>query len=236
MTVDKDALRYRCWEALRESGAARFPGVEGRIPNFIGAEKAAERLTASDVWGAAEAIKCNPDAPQRAVRHAALRAGKLVYMAVPRLANERPFIAVDPRTLDEDELWDASSIKGADELGELVSPDEMDPIDLIVTGCVGVAPDGARLGKGGGYSDLEYALLRAYGLVDEETPIVTTVHDSQVLGEGDIPMQAHDISLDWIFTPTRVLECKRPFDRPSRVYWDELDEQQIEAIPVLHTR
>ena len=235
MTVDKDELRNRVWATMRDAGATRSPRIEGQVPDFVGAERAAERLVALPSWEKIETIKCSADAAAQVVRHAALREGKLLYLAVPKLANERPFIAIDPQTLDEDELWYASSPEGADELGELISPDEMDPIDLVVTGCVAVTRDGARLGEGGGYGDLEYALLRAYGLVDEETPIVSIVHDLQILPDGTIPMEPHDISLDWIFTPDAAMQCVRRFDQPSRVYWDELDEHRIESIPVLHT-
>jgi 5-formyltetrahydrofolate cyclo-ligase len=233
VTVDKDELRDRCWNSLLDSGVAASARQEGSVPDFVDAQRAAQRLMSSAWWQLIEAIKCNTDAPQRAVRHAALCAGKLLYLAVPKLATERPFIAIDPQVLDDDELWHASSLEGAQELGELVSPDDMDPIDLLVTGCVAVTSDGARLGEGGGYGDLEYALLRAYGLIDEDTPIVTTVHERQILADGSIPMEPHDISLDWIFTPSRSIECAGEFDLPSRVYWDELDEQQLGSIPVL---
>ena len=64
----------------------------------------------------------------------------------------------------------ASSIKGATQLGRLVHPDEMRPIDLIVCGSVAVNRKGARLGKGGGYSDLEYAVALSLGLISKETP------------------------------------------------------------------
>ena len=43
---------------------------------------------------------------------------------------------------------------------------------------------GLRIGKGKGYADLEYAMLRTMGAIDENTPVVTSVHDSQVM---DIP-------------------------------------------------
>jgi 5-formyltetrahydrofolate cyclo-ligase len=233
--VDKDELRDHCWNALQESGVIRSARRGRHIPDFVEAEHAVERLVSSSQWEIAETIKCNTDPPQRAIRFAALRSGKLVYMAVPKLATSRPFIAIDPHTLDDDEVWHASSFEGAHEMGELVNPDDMDPIDLLVTGCVAVTGEGACLGEGGGYGDLEYALLRAYGLIDEDTPIVTIVHDRQVLPAGAIPMEPHDISLDWIFTPTRTIECARRFDRPSRVYWDELDEHRLGSIPVLRS-
>ena len=71
------------------------------------------------------------------------------------------------------------------------------PVDLVVTGCVAVGEDGARLGKGGGFSDLEFALAAAAGLVDERTVVVTTVHDVQVQPEGIDPDGAHDCTSIW---------------------------------------
>ena len=229
----KSELRKACWQAIRDAGAARFPGVEGRIPNFVGAEAAAERLAATDAWQRAKVLKCNPDSPQRSVRRRALEEGKLVFMAVPRLRSADPFLALDPTQIDAGALWTASSIKGADAMGIPTSLDDMPPVDLIVTGCVGVTRQGARLGKGGGYSDLEYALLREHGKVDVDTPVATTVHASQVLRAHAIPMRPHDVSLDFVVTPERTIRCKRAYDRPTGVLWDVLEPEKQAAIPVL---
>ena len=109
-------------------------------------------------------------------------------------------------------------------------------IDLIVTGCVGVGRDGARLGKGGGYSDLEYAILRELTLIDADTPIVSTVHPSQVLPAAAIPVEPHDISLDLVCTPRRTLRFERSLARPTGVDWGALPDEKIDAIPVLAER
>jgi 5-formyltetrahydrofolate cyclo-ligase len=231
--MNKLAIRKRCWGALLASGADRFPGVEGRIPNFVGAEAAAALLADTPTWRKARCLKANPDSPQRPARHRALKEGKRLYLAVPRLAAEKPFLLVDPADLNAKELWKASSIKGAEAMGRPVGLDEMEPVELILTGCVGVGRDGARLGKGGGYSDLEYALLREAGLVGPRTPIVTTVHDVQVLKAGAVPMTAHDISLDLFATPTELVRCPRAHKRPRGVLWSELDEERRAAIPAL---
>ena len=167
----KTATRRAVYDAIQHAGVGRFPGIRGRIPNFKGSEAAAERLVSLDVFRSARTIKSNPDSPQRAVRRAALEANKTVYVAVPKLAAERPFLELDPSRIDPSDYWRASSIKGADELGRPVAVDELPNIDLIVTGCVGVTRSGARLGKGGGYADLEYGLLRQARLVTEDTPI-----------------------------------------------------------------
>jgi hypothetical protein len=68
--------------------------VAGKIPNFLGAEAAADRLAALPAWAAAHVVKANPDTAQRAVRARALTDGKVLCMAVPRLADELPFYLV----------------------------------------------------------------------------------------------------------------------------------------------
>ena len=205
--------------------------LHDRIPNFAGAELAARRLTELPEWQAARRIKCNPDAPQRAVRLAALKQGKTVVMAVPRLRAERCFIRLDPREL-KGKLAQAATIKGASVLGAPVSPAQIGRIDLIVAGSVAVNPSGARLGKGGGYSDLEFALAHAVRAVDENTPVVTTVHELQVLDDA-LPMTAHDVPLDIVVTPGRVIRANRRPKKPSGIFWKELSEQQLGEMPAL---
>jgi len=90
--MDKQSLRERVWDDLEESGEARFPfPPHDRIPNFAGAKRAAERLAGTDQWRAADRVKANPDAPQLPVRRAALREGKTLYVAVPRLREAECF-------------------------------------------------------------------------------------------------------------------------------------------------
>jgi hypothetical protein len=45
---------------LQREGAARFPGARGRIPDFRGAETAAERLAELPEWHAAQVLKRPP--------------------------------------------------------------------------------------------------------------------------------------------------------------------------------
>jgi 5-formyltetrahydrofolate cyclo-ligase len=67
-------------------GAATPPGrVVDKIPNFLGAEAAADQLAALPAWEAARVVKASPDKAQRPVRARALAEGKVLCMAVPRL-------------------------------------------------------------------------------------------------------------------------------------------------------
>ncbi|GAA1890828.1 5-formyltetrahydrofolate cyclo-ligase [Asanoa iriomotensis] len=230
----KAALRDEVWAALRAGGAARFPGAEGRIPNFVGAEAAAERLRGMGEWRRAGTVKANPDSAQLPVRQRALEDGKVVYMAVPRLAEDDPFFLLDPDHLAEPPRR-AASIRGATGSARRVAVAELAPVDLVVMGCVAAGEDGARLGKGGGFADLEFALAAAAGLVGAQTVVVTTVHEVQVRPSGAIPTTAHDVPLDFVVTPDRIIDCRtRRAARPEAgIRWDELTPEKITAIPLL---
>ena len=233
--MDKQALRERIWKLLERRRVARFPfPVAGRIPNFQGAEQAAARAAALPEWKGARRLKCNPDAPQRALRLRALREGKIVFMAVPRLTDERCFLRLDPARLRR-RLAQAATIKGAVRLGEPVTPKQLGHIDLVVAGSVAVNARGARVGKGGGYSDLEFALARAAGAVDALTTVLTTVHALQVL-KDDIPMTPHDVPVDIVVTPARVIRTRTAFAKPDAIRRQELSAEQLEAMPVLRRR
>ncbi|MGB7950245.1 MAG: 5-formyltetrahydrofolate cyclo-ligase [Candidatus Binatia bacterium] len=230
----KHEIRQEVWYLLKEKNVARFPGAEGRIPNFIGAEACTRVLCAMPYWQKAKSLKSNPDSPQRAIRQKALEEGKIIYMAVPRLQSAKPFIELDPNKL-KCSAYVASSIKGATKFGRLVGLKEVGKIDLIICGSVAVNRKGARVGKGGGYSDLEFALLTEEKRIGRRIPIVTTVHPLQIVQET-IPMTAHDIPLTAIVTPDEIIEFKSDLPRPKGIYWDMLPPDKIAEIPVLQSR
>jgi 5-formyltetrahydrofolate cyclo-ligase len=230
----KAELREEVWSAMRAAKVARFPGAAGRIPNFTGAEAAAERLRAMPEWQAAGTVKANPDSAQWPVRQRALEDGKTVYMAVPRLAEKEPFFALDPDHLSEPPRK-AASISGAARSARRVTLAQLAPVDLVVMGSVAASADGARLGKGGGFADLEFALATAAGLIGPRTVAVTTVHELQLRPAGVIPLTGHDVPVDFIVTPERVIDC-RPRHRPRQaaaIRWEDLTEEKIAAIPLL---
>lgn len=229
--MTKDELRQKIWSKLTDAGVGAFPfPLEAWIPNFKGSNDAARRLAETKVWKAAATVKANPDAPQRKARELALAGGKRLFMAVPRLRNTHPFREIIP---DEDiPPRKAVTLKGSRKHGRPRLPEELPEIDLILTGSVAVHRDGRRLGKGGGYSDLEFALARHAGKITEKTVIVTTVHPLQVT-EEEIPFEAHDIPLDYIVTPDKVIETGTRYERPAGILPGILSKEYREEIPVL---
>lgn len=228
----KQAIRTEMWDLLERERAVER-GVHGYIPDFAGAGTAADRLAQLPAWQAARVIKAVPDRAQQPVRERALRDGKLLYMAVPMLADDLPFCVLDPASLTVPPV-EAASRQTAARIAPKIALEQMRPIGMVVCGSVAVNRQGARLGKGAGYSDIEVGLLQEAGLIGPDTVIATTVHPLQVVGEA-LPETEHDFSVDLIITPDEVIECGPP-RRPSGLYWEHLTEDKIAAIPVLAAR
>ena len=227
----KSQIRESIWTSLEQSGVVHDQNTHDKIPDFYGSTEAAQRLFNLDIWKDASTIKSNPDKAQQPVRQRALEAGKLLYMAVPRLREERCFIELDPKHLSCTPAQ-AATISGAFKTGTLVYVEEMSKIDLVISGSVAVNRIGIRIGKGGGFADLEYALAVEAGVIGSDTPVITTVHSLQVLDE-DLPKSQHDVPINYIFTPEETTECTGDLAYPMGIYWEDLAVEKISEIPVL---
>ena len=77
-------------------------------------------------------------------------------------------------------------------------------------------------------------MMVSIGAVDSSVPVVTIVHDCQVL---DLPQELfgpHDLPVDCIVTPTRVIHCEGVnAKRPPGMIWSLLTAERISRIPVL---
>lgn len=231
VSAEKEAIRRRIWRLMDESGVSRFPKpVVGRIPNFEGAETAAKKLAALPEFKDARVVKVNPDSPQAPVRRETLLSERLLVMPTPRL--RKGFLLLDPRETPRSALGKASTIRGAFKYGRSIGIDDLPGVDLVVAGSVAVSSDGGRIGKGGGYSEIEYGILRELGLIGEETPILTTVHDIQILSW--VPVEEHDFSVDVIITPKRVVRTGRKCNQPEGIIWGRVTPKMLEEMPVLN--
>ncbi|MDW8062560.1 MAG: 5-formyltetrahydrofolate cyclo-ligase [Candidatus Caldarchaeum sp.] len=228
-TNSKNLLREKIWRLLEERQVATFPKpVHGRIPNFKGASEAANKLRSSRHYAEAKTVKVNPDSPQKPIRENVLKDGKLLVMPTPRI--RQGFLLVDPKNLHRKNLAEAATISGAFRFGKQIHPKDLPSIDLMVVGSVAVSPAGWRVGKGEGYSELEYGILKMYQKVDDDVPIVTTVHDLQVVEQ--IEPEPFDIPVDRIYTNTKIINCPKNA-RPQGILWHLLSEEKINSIPLL---
>ena len=228
----KAATRDRVWRRLVEAQVNVGPAFD-RIPNFVGADLAAKRLSELDEWRRARVIKCNPDPPQIPVRLRALYDGKLLFSPVPYLTKGFPYLRIDPDKLAAKgvEFETAATAQGFVEHGEAIGFEDMPRLDFCVVGCVAVTRLGGRTGKGAGFADLEQGVFRELGLVSLATPIATTAHSSQVVADSEVVMESHDSALHFIATEAELFATQTAYPQPTGVAWDKVRPDQFTDIP-----
>jgi len=233
--VTKWTFRFKVWNLLENKDLVRFPRpCKGRIPNFVDCMTAAEKLTELDIFKNAKTIKVNIDKPQEPVRFAVLEEGKTLLVPIPRLANGLVMKVCLPPDVTRNMVRKACKRHGVNEFGKSVDLDEEIHVDMIVLGSVAVSKEGYRIGKGEGFSDLEYAVLASTGAVDESTIVVTTVHDEQIF--DTLPQdlfQPFDVPVDYIVTPTKVIKVEPRPNKPKGIMWNMLSDRRLQLIPLL---
>ncbi|KAM1890726.1 hypothetical protein ACFX14_034078 [Malus domestica] len=231
----KWVIRKRIWDMMEARNIAQNPRpVHHRIPNFVGASAAADKLGGLEAFRVGDCVKVNPDSPQKQVRFLTLSGEKKLLTPQPRLRTGF-FSVLEPYLLSPSTIKEACTSVGAAKYGRPIGLDEKIKVDLIVIGSVAVDPrTGARLGKGEGFAELEYGMLRFMGAIDDSTPVVTTVHDSQLV--DDIPTEKlliHDVPVDIICTPTQVIFTNTSIPKPQGIYWDKLSPEKLGQIRIL---
>ena len=112
--------------------------------------------------------------------------------------------------------------KGASDLGDSLNDDSLErtfdmAIDMVVEVSVCVDKSGNRIGyqgaligrfgnrigKGKGFADREIEDLFNKNLIDENTPLVTTIHPFQLVDH--IPMESHDKKLNMIVSTKEII-------------------------------
>lgn len=236
----KWVIRRRIWDLMEAEDYACEPRpVHHRIPSFVGAEQAAERLARLPEFRDARMVKVNPDTPQRPVRQLVLAQGKTLLTPQPRLRTGFfSTLSAADNLPTGGQLRELTNSAGVAKHGTRVSLDEQYTVDLVVVGSTAVCPTtGARVGKGEGFAELEWGILSLMGNLDAATTlVVTTVHDCQVV--DDMPaggLTKHDVPVDVIVTPTRVIrvDSASRAPKPSGVMWDLLSPQKLAQIRVL---
>ncbi|KAM9121919.1 methenyltetrahydrofolate synthase domain-containing protein isoform 2-T3 [Pangshura tecta] len=232
--VSKWDIRTKIWDYMEANNLADFPRpVHHRIPNFKSASHAASRLPGLQEFRTAKTIKINPDAPQKTARFLTLEARKTLLVPTPRLRTGLFNKIVPPPGATKEILRICATSQGVKDYSVPIGLDAKVHVDLVVVGSVAVSEKGWRIGKGEGFADMEYAMMVSMGAITEDTPIVTIVHDCQVVDIAEELLDDHDLTVDYILTPTRTIKtgCKRP--KPQGIIWHKISYEMLERIPIL---
>ena len=231
-----DLVRQRIWDRLK--GVARpdsrfhlnFAEV---IPDFIGSDKAVDRVAALPFYKAGGYPFVTPDNCLAELRTRMLAAG--MSMVVSTYGIYRGFVLLTPDMVPQGQELFAGWLDGLEYFGRPITLAEIaarGAFDFMVTGASAVSLDGVRFGTGHGFFDLEWGMFTDVGVVDGNTPVVAVVHDVQVV-EDQLQPSATDIIVDYIATPGALHEVQRKHPRPHGIKWQLLEPASIEATPPL---
>ena len=228
--------RQRIWERLKDVARpdARFHlKFSEFIPDFEGVEAATERLLALEGFARANPVFVTPDNSMIELRRRLIMSGTPFIM--PTYGMQRGFLLLQPGSVPPGLEKAAAWLDGMEHFGRPVSLEDLTHIgrfDVVATGASAVSIDGVRFGKGHAFFDLEWGMFTDLGLADEQSLIVAAVHDVQIVEER-LNVSESDIALDFIATPSRLIEITRNRRRPRGVLWNEVSAEEIQSIPPL---
>ena len=229
-------VREKIWSRLKDVALpdSRFHlNFAEVIPDFVGSEKATDRLVEEPFYKKGSYAFITPDNCLVDLRRRMLLAGK--SMVVSTYGIYRGFRLLEPGMVPPGQEHFAAWLDGLEYFGKPISLAEVagrGRFDFMVTGASAVSLDGVRFGKGHGFFDLEWGMFTDVGIVDEATPVAAVVHDVQVVEDKLYPSPT-DILVDLIATPTRLIHIERRAARPRGIKWDLLDPEQIANTPPL---
>lgn len=238
MTVDAANVRQRVWADLRKVARpdSRFHwDFSSYIADFEGSERCSDRVLGHDAYRrlGERRLFVTPDNSTEDLRRRLILDGRPFTITTYGIV--RGFLDIDPKLIERGEARYAATLDGADRFGRPVSLRELAAgpgFGLLVTGSAAVSRNGVRFGKGHGYFDLEWAMLSDLKLVDRDTVIIAIVHDCQVVPE-DLTPKPHDVVVDWIATPTRLIRVDHPDRPPGTVRWDQIRGGELESLDVI---
>jgi 5-formyltetrahydrofolate cyclo-ligase len=238
----RQEYRQEVWDDLREVARpdSRFAwDFNEFIADYEGSKRGAEHIRNLGDEIGVESWFVTPDNNLDSLRESLIKDD--IPFVMPSYGIRRGLLRLDSEGIPDGEETFASVLDGVNRFGEELSltqlSEKYDQFDILVTGASFVTTDGLRMGKGHGYFDLEWGMLRELDLVDETTPVVAVAHDVQILGENlvkrDELMAEHDTIVDHIVTPSGIQHVEDTPAKPQGIYWELLDEEDIAAVPPL---
>ena len=203
------------------------------VPDFVGSDRCNERIRALPEYQGARTIFITPDNNLEALRAQALDDAKELIVCTPEI--RRGFLLLQPGRVPREQRELAATLDAQERFGAPLTLQELRahrPIDLVLTGAAAVTAEGVHFGKGHGYLDLEWGLLRELRLVGDATPVVVSVHDCQVINER-VPYASFDCTVDVIVTPQGVLRCAPRLPKPIGIQWTRVTRQRVESVTYL---
>lgn len=234
--TEKFKLRQQVWNELRKVARpdSRFHwNFEEFVPDFEGSDLCVASIREMDDYQQSHTVFVAPDNSLTLLRQRILEDNKQLISATYGIA--RGFTVIEPGAVPPGSEPLAATLDGMEYFGRTLSLADiqaLSEIELLVTGVSLVTEGGIRWGKGHGYFDLEWAMFRELGVVDNNTPVTAVGHDCQVVAT-ELESSMFDTPVDIIVTPTRLIKVAQHPSKPAGILWDYLSPELYAHVPPL---
>jgi 5-formyltetrahydrofolate cyclo-ligase len=234
--MDKVSARKLVWEKLKHVAIpdSRFHlDFNQFIPDFNGSDVARTKLVDLNLYKSANTVFVTPDNCLEGLREQMVLDGKTQVM--PTYGIRRGFVILSPEDVGEGMTRYSVSLDHIEKVGKYIDLSGIRDnykLDLLVTGASAVNYSGVRFGKGHGFFDLEWAMLYQIGAVVDSTPVISFVHDCQLV-DVDLEVDEFDTVCDYIVTPNHVVHVEGRRKPTAGIIWDKLSDGMMNDIPPL---
>ncbi len=234
--MDKVSARKLVWEKLKHVAIpdSRFHlDFNQFIPDFIGSDVARSNLVDLDLYKAASTVFVTPDNCLEGLRAQMALDNKTQVM--PTYGMRRGLVVLSPDDVSKDMARHSVTLDSIENVGNYLGLSELrdnHKLDLLVTGASAVNYSGVRLGKGHGFFDIEWAMLYQIGAVKDSTPVISFVHDCQLV-DVDLEVDEFDTVCDYIVTPNHVVHVDNPHKPTVGIIWNKLSDGMVNSISPL---
>jgi 5-formyltetrahydrofolate cyclo-ligase len=234
--VSKNVVRTKVWNELRK---VAFPDsrfhldFSNYIPDFEGSSACVTQIRGMEIWKQSSVIFVTPDNCLVELRKWGILDTKTQIMTIHGI---KGFLIWTRKDVPEGQEDFASTLDGAQRYAKPITLGEirnLGHVDLVITGASAVNLEGVRYGKGHGYFDLEWGILTSIGVVDSTTPLLTVVHDCQVI-DKKFPLSPYDTIADYVITPTRTITMQGHKKKPQGIRWRSLQQGMLRDMPPLN--
>ena len=232
----KEKLRKQVWVQLRAVAQpdSRFHWDFNKfIPDFENSEVCAETICRTPYYQSAKTVLATPDNSLTSFRLRCLIDQK--SLIIPTYGMGRGFMLLEPSDFPKEMSEFAATLDGIERFAHsypIFESGIQKAPDLMISGASVLNREGVRISSEPNYFDIEWLVLSFLHLVTDQTPIMTIVHNCQIVDMHYDPMP-YSLVTDLIVTPTNTYTTGGRYPRPEPSVLRTLPWEVLHEIPIL---
>ncbi|ESO09661.1 hypothetical protein HELRODRAFT_195048 [Helobdella robusta] len=224
-------IRKEVWNNLYDKDELISPTLPYKlVPIFKGIDAAIEKLLELDLIKKTDKLLLSMEKLLKDVRLRILQEKSVMYVTTYKSSMSTVCKVDAPEKANSRYLRQCSNLIMGDRIHHIAAGEVK--FDVLLVSSVAVSESGQRTCKDDILGELEFAILSSLGFVTDDTVVVTLVHDCQVFSKLPESKGPHDLPVDFIVTPTRVIQCPKS-SKKTEICWSMVAESQMDKLFIL---